>query len=173
MRDPENGASRMNLILPDGERTHDDSREFQWAGDEERFPPGCALLFKMHGWVQRRSSDGDDDVIITEDDYVDFMATSGGVVDPYFPPARSPRRTRRRFLFLGYSLYDWNFRVFLRFLALRRALSSHDKKRHFAIQRHPDELEVELWQGRNVSVYDGDLSEFCTHLGEHLKAVTA
>jgi hypothetical protein len=64
-----------------------------------------------------------------------------------------------------------NFCVFLRFLALRRALSSHDKKRHFAIQRNPAELEVELWQRRNVSVYDGDLNEFCTHLGEHLDPV--
>jgi hypothetical protein len=163
MRDPESGASAVSLILPDGTTASDASTKFEW--DDPRFPPDCAFLLKMHGSVHRAKVDGPDDVIITEDDYVEFMVNSGGSSSPYFPPPSLTRQyKKRRFLFLGYSLYDWNFRSFLRILALRHALSGHERLRHWAIQRKPDPLEVELWEHRNVNVFDGDLVAFCAEL---------
>jgi hypothetical protein len=160
MRDPENGASKVNLIRPDGTTGQEDSFEFQW--NDSRYPLGTAFLFKMHGSVHRAEPDGPDDVIITEDDYVDFMVSSGGNISPYFPPSSLTNAyKRRRFLFLGYSLYDWNFRAFLRMLVLRNALSGREMRRHYAIQLNPDAIEVQLWKQRNVNLYDGDIAEFC------------
>lgn len=160
VRDPEGGPSKINLIRPDGGMGQEDSFEFQW--NDPRYPPGTTFLFKMHGSVHRAEPDGRDDVIITEDDYVDFMVSSGGNISPYFPPSSlTAAYKRRRFLFLGYSLYDWNFRAFLRMLVLRNALSGRDLRRHYAIQRNPDAIEVQLWKQRNVNVYDGDITEFC------------
>lgn len=154
------GAAAVNLLLPDGRSAVDVSAEFQW--NDPQFPRDCAFLFKMHGSVAQRRPDVPDDVIITEDDYVDFMVNSGGSVSPYFPPASlTAAYKQRRFLFLGYSLRDWNFRAFLRILSLRNALSGREARRHWAVQREPDFLEVELWRHRNVNVYDGDLNLFC------------
>jgi SIR2-like protein len=160
MRDPESGASKISLIYPDGYRGQEDSSEFQW--NDRRFEPGTAFLFKMHGSVQQALPDGPDNVIITEDDYVDFMVNSGGNISPYFPPASlTAAYKKRRFLFLGYSLYDWNFRTFLRMLTIRNALSGREIRRHYAIQLKPMTIEVELWRQRNVNLYDGDLADFC------------
>jgi SIR2-like domain len=109
--------------------------------------------------------DGPDDVIITEDDYVDFMVNSGGKISPFFPPTSLlAAYKKRRFLFLGYSLYDWNFRAFLRMLTIRNALSGSEARRHYAIQLNPEPIEVELWKQRNVNVYHGDLTKFCKRI---------
>lgn len=161
MRDPEVGTSTINLVYPDGKARQENSSEFQW--NDPVFPPGTAFLFKMHGSVQQATPVGADDIIITEDDYVDFMVNSGGNLSSSFPPSSlTAAYKKRRFLFLGYSLQDWNFRAFLRMLAIRNALSGRESKRHYAVQLQPERIEVELWKQRNVNVYDGDLSDFCS-----------
>jgi hypothetical protein len=160
MRNPEGGASKISVIYPDGTSGQEDSSEFQWA--DRRYQPGTAFLFKMYGSVHRPLPDGPDDVIITEDDHIDFMVNSGGNISPYFPPASlTAAYKRRRFLFLGYSLYDWNFRALLRMLSIRNALSGRRIRHHYAIQLSPAAIEVELWRQRNASLYDGDLADFC------------
>jgi hypothetical protein len=162
MRDPEFGASRLSFTTPEGGTETAESKDFRW--EEAGFPPGAAYLFKMHGSVHRSKLDGPDDLIITEDDYVDFLLNSGGTLYPFFPPSSLLRAYKeRRFLFMGYSLADWNFRAFLRLLARRNAISLGER-RHWAIQRDPDELDVELWRQRNVNVYDADLVEFSNAL---------
>jgi hypothetical protein len=164
MRDPENGVSAIHLILPDGTQRIERSNEFQWK-DDEFFPPDCAYLYKMHGSVHSKNPSGQDDIIITEDDYIDFITNSGGNSSPYFPPTSLNAAFKiRRFLFLGYSLSDWNFRAFLRVLEVRNALSGQARRRHWAIQRAPSRLEVDLWAHRNVSLYDGDLLDFLRRL---------
>ena len=172
MRDSDKGVSVINLILPDGSQTQEDSRDFDWK-DEERFDPDCAYLYKMHGSAHRPSPPQPDDVIITEDDYVDFIVNLGGTLSPYFPPPSLTLAFKKRpFLFLGYSLYDWNFRAFLRILTLKNAITQQNRsiaaprneRRHWAVRLNPDEAERELWERRNVNVYAGDLREFCEHL---------
>ena len=163
MRDPVRGATGIHLIRPDGTETTSDSVDFQWS--DKSFPAGCAFLFKMHGSAHRREPEARDDIIITEDDYVDFMVNSGGTVSPYFPPASlTAAYKQRRFLFIGYSLSDWNFRAFLRVLTLRNAISGRPARRHWAVQLRPSPLEAELWSHRNVNLYDGDLKDFCERL---------
>lgn len=151
----------LEVVEPDGKTRNIDSTEFSTSD----FPMGCTFLFKMHGSVHDAALNGADSVIITEDDYVDFIVNSGGSVSPLFPPPALTREfKKRRFLFLGYSLYDWNFRAFLRVLALRNALSGKGSLRHWAVQLNPDPIEVDLWRRRNVNVHDGDLAEFCERL---------
>jgi len=164
MRDPEHGASQVTLKLPDGSVDQDDALMFQWH-DDTRFPPGTTYLFKMHGSAEQRTGQNADGLIITESDYVDFLVNAGGPVSPLFPPVSLLAAfSRRRFLVLGYSLEDWNFRAFLRLLALRKAVSKQGQLRHWAIQLSPNNLDVQLWGKRNVNVYDADLVQFCDQL---------
>ena len=130
------------------------------------------FLFKMHGSAsdERIAGDARDNLVITEDDYVDFMVNAGGPLNPNFPPpALLAEYKERRFLFLGYSLRDWNFRVFLRLLSQRNAMSGLAGRKHWAVQLNPNPVDVELWGRRNVDVYDGDLVEFTVRLGAALK----
>jgi hypothetical protein len=167
MRDPENGASAVHFSLPQGTHRVERSSEFQWK-DPDSFPDDCAYLYKMHGSVSAKAQTEPDDIIITEDDYIDFINNTGGSSSPYFPPTSLNLAFKtRRFLFLGYSLTDWNFRAFLRVLEVRNALSGNARKRHWAIQKAPSVIEKALWRHRNVSLYDGDLLVFLKQLGSH------
>ncbi len=166
MRDPEHGASRVEVTYPDGTFSQEESASFQW-NDQARTPDqNTVYLFKMHGSARPSMIHSErDDIIITEDDYVDFLVNCGGPVSPYFPPPSLANVYKsRRFLFLGYSLGDWNFRAFLRLLALRNTLSGKEQRRHWAIQFDPSPLDEHLWRQRNVNLYKGDLVEFCRHL---------
>jgi len=184
MRDPENGASLVEVTYPDGTVSQESATDFQW-DDQTRTPdPRTVYLYKMHGSARPSMipSEQDDivvaeddpeqddiikqdNIIITEDDYVDFLVNCGGPVSPYFPPRSLARVYRaKRFLFLGYSLEDWNFRVFLKLLALQKTLSGKEKLRHWAIQRDPSPLDEPLWRQRNVNLYQADLIDFCRGL---------
>jgi hypothetical protein len=63
---------------------------------------------------------------------------------------------RSHFLFLGYSMRDWNLRVILHRIWGEQKL----KYKSWAIQRNPDKLEREFWGLRGVDVHDVPLEEY-------------
>lgn len=107
------------------------------------------VIYKMHGAVDRRRPERDH-YVITEDDYIDFLArmTKNKAVPSIFA---DPFQTRR-FLFLGYGLNDWNLRVVLN--RIPKGIRS------WAIQYKPRPLERRFWQDRGVEVYDLSLDDF-------------
>jgi hypothetical protein len=128
------------------------------------------VVYKMHGTVDRRHKRFDS-YVITEDDYVDFLAR---MTNQTAVPALFMRHFRtRHFLFLGYGLRDWNLRVVLR--NLRAVLPSvggdaqaaggeEEELRSWAIQYRPSEMEVELWNARRVKIYDVEIEQFVKRL---------
>src|SRR5205085_1593189 len=64
--------------------------------------------------------------------------------------------TRSRFLFLGYSMQDWNLRVILHRIWGQQPLSY----KSWAIQKQPNEIEQELWKARGVEVLDIPLESY-------------
>jgi hypothetical protein len=125
------------------------------------------VIFKMHGTIDDRSAQPKyDNFVITEDDYIDFLArmTTGTAV-----PTSLLRHFRgRSFLFLGYSLSDWNMRVVLRNLGREFEAQSQrgGATKHWAIQERPSAVEQWLWGARGVNVYDQRLEAFVERLEE-------
>ena len=118
------------------------------------------LIYKMHGSVTHPLEADRETIIITEDDYIDFVTTSNG--NRGVPPrALTTLFQKSAFLFLGYSLEDWNFRVMLRLVEQCAKLGS---RRHWAIHRHPSLLEVRFWDHRGVTVFDAPLEDFVDRL---------
>jgi hypothetical protein len=162
------------------------------AGEPEAHPPvrlplsltDTPIIYKMHGGVSRKSERWDN-FVITEEDYMDFLSrmTAQGAI-----PARFMMEFRRkRFLFLGYALGDWNLRVILR--SLRSALSNAaldlaggpptvfqvdpgagETRRSWSIQLRPSELERWLWEKRQVSIYDLRIEDFVARLRQQMEA---
>jgi hypothetical protein len=119
------------------------------------------VIYKMHGAVDPQDSDRDS-YVIGDDDYVDFMvrmATQTAIPAIFAEPFRT-----RSFLFLGYSLRDWNLRVLLSKFErdLRRA--DEDRRTSWSIQYRPSPLEQELWRKRDVNIYDVALADFVESL---------
>jgi hypothetical protein len=129
------------------------------------------VIYKMHGSLVPEQGEWDG-FVITEEDYVEFlsrMTMSSAIPSLFFPHFRE-----RSFLFLGYSLRDWNLRVVLK--NLNKCLASRpvggydgdDPLPSWAIQRDPSELERKLWSKRGVNIFDLALHEFIEKMRERL-----
>jgi len=110
-------------------------------------------ILKIHGDVHPEDPTRDS-YVITEDDYIDYLAHTD--ISDLLPKTLKARMTRSHFLFLGYSLRDWNLRAFLHKLWSERKLGSQS----WAIQLKPDQLEQELWGNRGVRIHNVRLEDF-------------
>ena len=125
------------------------------------------VVYKMHGSVGGVDSDKWDSFVVTEDDYTDFLSQmSGG--NSAIPAIFGAHFRERNFLFLGYSLSDWNLRVVLNNLSrdLRREGRSKDFAA-WAIQRDPSTFERRLWGKRDVEIFDLEIDEFVAQLRDN------
>ena len=114
------------------------------------------IIYKMHGSV-RPGAERWDSYVITEEDYVGFLARMKNAV----PPAFRTYLSERAFLFLGYGLQDWNLRVLL------KQVSNPDMT-SWAILQQPSAFEHALWQRRNVRIFDMRLETFVAAIEERL-----
>jgi hypothetical protein len=116
-----------------------------------------AVVFKMHGAINR-ASPSHGSFVITEDDYVEFLArlsTTTAIPVVFAEPFR-----RSHFLFLGYGLRDWNLRVVLHQIYQRwpRRYAS------WAIQQRADALERAFWARRDLTIYEVPVNDFVAGL---------
>ena len=111
-----------------------------------------SVILKIHGAVDRQD-EARDSYVITEDDYIDYLARGTSRDRPAYLMARM--RTSH-FLFLGYGMRDWNLRVILRHIwaeqprrSLRgRSSSTRARSTSASGQRHGVEIidvKLEDW----------------------------
>lgn len=125
-----------------------------------------SVIFKMHGTLETADAKWDN-FVITEEDYVEFlsrMTANTAVPSMFYECFRE-----RSFLFLGYSLNDWNLRVILKnlskfFLPRTAGVEDDEVLPSWAIQFKPSELARKLWERRNVSIFDLTLDEFTARM---------
>jgi len=136
------------------------------------------VIYKMHGTVIRKvhsmhATNEWDSFVITEEDYVEFLSRM--MAKTAIPPVFLNHAYAHEcsFLFLGYSLRDWNLRVVLRNLS-KQLLSKrldvhgeHDALFSWAIQYNLSILEQELWRKRNVRIFDLTLDEFVSKMRDY------
>jgi hypothetical protein len=122
----------------------------------------------MHGTIVR-DTDVWDNFVITEEDYVEFLSRM--TAKTAIPSLFYPYFRERSFLFLGYSLRDWNLRVVLKNLSkFFTARSNKDiygddePLPSWSIQYKVSELEMGLWQARNVKIFDTTLELFTENM---------
>jgi hypothetical protein len=119
------------------------------------------VIYKMHGAVDRKQP-ARDSYVITEDDYIDFLARM--TRNKAIPSIFAELFQTRHFLFLGYGLNDWNLRVVLN--RIEKDLRRPKGITSWAIQYRPRPLERRFWQERGVEVYDLPLDEFVQAMGQ-------
>ncbi len=117
------------------------------------------VILKVHGAVNRADSGFErDSYVITEDHYIDYLTRTE--VGNLLPVMLASQMRRSHFLFLGYSMRDWNLRVILHRIWGEQTLRYNS----WAIQRDPDTLDREFWKRRGVDVYDVPLEEYVVAL---------
>lgn len=139
---------------------HDGPPRFVSNDDYVTAPLNRTLILKIHGAVDRkywqRSS-----FVITEDDYIDYVAFR---IPDQIPATLVDEIQSRRFLFLGYSLSDWNLRVLLRSIKVR----SPFKEPTLAVMNSHEEWDPMYWKRHGVLLEKCPLKEYMATLNEQL-----
>jgi len=117
------------------------------------------IILKIHGTVDPKDWNNST-FVITEDDYIDYAAF---VRFDQIPSVLANKMLNRRFLYLGYSLSDWNFRVFLRGIKKR---SKFSKDLTWAIMNSYDEWDRLYWKEHNVEILPMHLRDHMQMLNE-------
>ena len=113
------------------------------------------VILKIHGAVDREDPERDS-YVITEDHYIEFLAQTD--IANIIPANLMAVMNESHFLFLGYSLRDWNLRVILHRIWGQQAFE--DKFTSWAVRKDPSRLEDRLWRKRNVEILDVDLEDY-------------
>jgi len=122
------------------------------------------VILKLHGAVRRLPRFDEDNYVITEDDYIDYLTHTD--IASLLPAVVTARLRNSHFLFLGYTLADWNLRVILRRIHGEQALEYGS----WAIRLDADEMEQAVWNTRNVEIFAVDLQEYVDRLSAAVKA---
>jgi DNA-binding SARP family transcriptional activator len=119
------------------------------------------VILKLHGQVDRGPERQWESFVVTEDDYIDYLAQTdlAGAI----PVALAAKLRRSHFLFLGYTMADWNLRVILNRLWSDQPLSY----RSWAVQPQPKPLEREFWKRRDVDVHELPLEQYAGILARY------
>ncbi len=124
-------------VAPDGTATViDRPNEYNAVSPEKR-----TVIVKLHGAIDRRDT-GEDSFVISEDDYIDFLATGSEIADLLPVEVAAKLNGKTHFLFLGYGLRDWNLRVILRRIWGRQVL----KEVSWAVLDRIDDVDRKWWQ---------------------------
>jgi hypothetical protein len=119
------------------------------------------VILKLHGAIDR-DDEKRDSYVITEDHYIEYLTQAD------LPAVLTERMADSHFLFLGYSLRDWNLRVILNRLWREQQLSLPS----WSIQKDVDRIELKAWEDRGgeVELYEIALGEYVSHLRAELLA---
>jgi DNA-binding SARP family transcriptional activator len=125
------------------------------------------VILKLHGQVERTPAREWESFVVTEDDYIDYLAQTE--VAAAVPVSLAATLRRSHFLFLGYTMADWNLRVILHRLWGDQPLNY----RSWAVQPEPKSLEREFWHRRDVEVVELAFEQSAETLGRYAAAEQA
>jgi hypothetical protein len=126
-------------------------------------PEKRSVILKIHGLVDRFSDDWRwDSFVITEDQYIEYLTRIE--LARLLPVHVVNRLKRSNFLFLGYSLRDWNVR------ALLHEIWAQQQKHYcsWAVLLSVHTLDERSWRRRNVEIVELPLGEYVGLLGQRL-----
>jgi SIR2-like domain len=121
------------------------------------------VILKMHGAIDRKDPDRDS-YVITEDHYIDYLTRTD--LSNLVPVLLAARLRKSHFLFLGYSMRDWNLRVILHRIWGEQRLGY----KSWAIQLAPEPIEQEFWNKRGVDILRVSLEDYVQTLREAVRA---
>ena len=138
-------------------RTIERPNEYTDLSLEER-----TVILKIHGAIDRTDPERDN-YVITEDHYIEYLTRTD--IAQLVPVVLAAKLRRSHFLFLGYSMRDWNLRVILHRIWGEQELPYAS----WAIQRDPTLIDTKFWSKRNVDILDLPLEEYVEGLQQAVR----
>ena len=112
------------------------------------------MILKVHGGVDPRPDRGRESFVVSEDDYIGYLAQSelANVV----PVTLAAKLRRSHLLFISYPVVEWSLRVFLHRVFGDEPISY----RSWAVLPGAHPIQREFWRRRGVDLYDVPLEDF-------------
>lgn len=120
------------------------------------------VILKLHGGIDPAHERAWESFVITEDDYIDYLAH--GDLARAVPVALAARLRRSHFLFLGYGMRDWNLRVVLNRLWGNETVDY----RSWAVASDARPMEHAFWRARDVDLFEAPVEEYVDSLAQHV-----
>jgi DNA-binding SARP family transcriptional activator len=120
------------------------------------------VILKLHGGVDPTPARALESFVVTEDDYIDYLAH--GDIGSVVPVALAAKLRRSHFLFLGYAMCDWNLRLVLGRIWGGEGVSY----RSWAVQAAARPLERQFWRARDVDLLEIPLDEYVAALERYV-----
>lgn len=131
--------------------------------------PQRPLVYHLFGRLDEAES-----VVLTEDDYFDYLigVTSN---NDLIPPAVRRALTDTALLFLGFNLDEWDFRVLFRSIMQREGRNRRGRYAHIAAQIDPEQGQIlepegarryleEYFGDADISIFWGSVDDFTAEL---------
>jgi DNA-binding SARP family transcriptional activator/class 3 adenylate cyclase len=130
-------------------------------------PDVRTVILKIHGQVDRGPAREWESFVVSEDDYIDYLAHAD--IASLVPVTVAAKLRRSHFLFLGYAAEEWPLRVFLRRVwGGQRVLY-----RSWAVEPRVLPFGRELWRHLDVDLLDTPLPDYVGQLEERIAPVPA
>jgi hypothetical protein len=143
----------LHVSADGGVRVVDVPNTYADVAPEER-----TVILKIYGGVDPDPAREWDSFVVSEDDYIDYLAQAD--LASVVPVGLVARLRRSHFLFLGYALGEWYVRVFLHRLWGRDTPAY----RSWAVEPAPDPVELESWRRLCVDTFDVPVDEYAAGL---------
>jgi hypothetical protein len=116
------------------------------------------IIYKIHGCLSSEFDYDDEGVVISDNDYVDYVSHMGkqeGVI----PAHVSELMLEKPFWFLGYSLSDWNVRSIYETI---KSKSNPDGKeiKDYSVMYSVGDFESLFFRKNNITIFQAALREF-------------
>jgi DNA-binding SARP family transcriptional activator len=120
------------------------------------------VVLKLHGGLDREPAREQESFVVTEDDYIGYLAR--GDVGGAIPVSLAAKLRRSHFLFLGYGMREWSFRLVLDRICAGEPLAY----RSWAVLPEARPLEREFWRARDVDLLEQPLEEYVDALASYV-----
>jgi DNA-binding SARP family transcriptional activator len=121
------------------------------------------VVLRLHGGLEDEPLPEREGFVVTEDDYIGYLARSD--VGAAIPIALAAKLRRSHFLFLGYGVGEWSLRLVLDRISAGEPLLY----RSWAVLPEARSLEHQLWRARDVDLLEQRLDEYVDALGRYLE----
>jgi hypothetical protein len=138
----------------------------------EAAAPRLAIVYKVHGciseWTDPDPQLKRDSIVISDNDYVTNISRfsdNDGVIPACVSDILSSTE-RPYFLFMGYSLRDWNIRGMLRAVRTKRAGTGREDEDYgdYSVVRSFGQLEQAFFFKHNIRIINEDLTSFSRNI---------
>jgi DNA-binding SARP family transcriptional activator len=123
------------------------------------------VILKVHGGVDPHADRDRESFVVSEDDYIGYLAQSD--LANIVPVTLAAKLRRSHLLFISYPVVEWSLRVFLHRVFGNEPISY----RSWAVLPGAHPIQHEFWRQRGVDLYDVPLEDFVADIERRLAEV--